>query len=69
MRDVLPKSTQPYCTNTVLPIEECRHPDIPSADILPPQSSPSTVPYYTRTVLLAIEEYRHPDICRVDIHL
>ena len=36
MPDVLPKSTQPYYTNIVLPIEECRHPDIPSADIPPP---------------------------------
>ena len=62
-----PKSTQPYYTNTVLPIEEWRHPDIPRADIPPPPSNPkSTQPYYTNTVL-PIEEWRHPDIPRADI--
>ena len=34
-----PKSTQPYYSNTVLPIEEYRHPDIPMADILQPPTN------------------------------
>ena len=33
------KSRQPHYTNTVLPIEECRHPDIPRADIPHPHTN------------------------------
>ena len=65
-----PKSTQPYYTNTVLPIEECRHPDIPRAEIPhPPLIDPrSTEPHYTNTIL-ATEGCRHHDIPRADMHL
>ena len=61
------KCTEPYYTRTVLPIEECRHADIPRADGPPgPLVEPKcTEPYYTRTVL-PIEECRHADIHRAD---
>ena len=58
------KCTEPYYTRTLLPIEECRHADIPRADGPPAPSliePKCTEPYYTRTVL-PIEECRHADI-------
>ena len=40
---IKPKCIEPYYTRTVLPIEKCRHADIPMADWTPPPTNQAQV--------------------------